>query len=90
MAKKVIPPTPAERTDPRSVDGREADPVIYTGTIDERMKALLKDHQEMGARPKREPATDDAAPASTPLGRVGTDDNGKTITDTPKATKTKK
>jgi hypothetical protein len=75
MAKKVIPPTPAERTDPISAkfEGRDPDPVIYEGSIDQRLKALLKDHKEMGARPQREPATNDAAPNSVPLREVGTD-----------------
>jgi hypothetical protein len=75
MAKKVIPPTPAERTDPISAkfEGRDPDPVIYEGSIDQRMKALLKDHQEMGARPKREPGNGDAYDARLPLREVGTD-----------------
>ena len=53
MPKKVIPETPAERTSElsRMLEGREADPVIYEGNIDDRMAALLRDHQEMGARP---------------------------------------
>ena len=46
-------PTPAENTSDlsRMLEGRDPDPVIIEGDIDERMAALLKDHQEMGARP---------------------------------------
>jgi hypothetical protein len=80
--KKVIPETPAERTSPLSaeLEGREADPVIIEGSIDERMKALLKDHQEMGARPKRDPSNGDLYDNSYPLAEVGTK-NGKTVID---------
>lgn len=43
-------PTPAENTSPvsRIVEGR---PGNIEGDIDQRMASLLKDHQEMGARP---------------------------------------
>lgn len=34
------------------VDILPADREVLQGSIDERMAALLKDHQEMGARPK--------------------------------------
>lgn len=34
------------------VDMLPADREVLQGTIDERMAALLKDHQEMGVRPK--------------------------------------
>ena len=52
-------PTPAENTSPisRIVEGR---PGNIEGDIDQRMASLLKDHQEMGARPKSEPTTQDA------------------------------
>jgi hypothetical protein len=75
MAKEAPKPTPAENTDPISAkfEGRDPDPVIFEGSIDQRLKALLKDHKEMGARPQREPATHDAAPNSVPLREVGTD-----------------
>ena len=54
-------PTPAEHTTDvgRMVEGREPDPVIYEGDIDQRMAALLKDHQEMGSRPAEEPQSVD-------------------------------
>ena len=47
-------PTPAENTSPvsRLIEGR---PGVIEGDIDQRMAALLKDHQEMGARPADEP-----------------------------------
>ena len=71
MANKVIPPTPAENTSPvsRIIEGR---PGVIEGDIDQRMAALLRDHQEMGARPKQEPTSTDVTtdgrnvmPAST-------------------------
>jgi hypothetical protein len=51
-------PTPAENTSPvsRIVEGR---PGVIEGDIDQRMAALLRDHQEMGARPKQEPVSVD-------------------------------
>ena len=57
-------PTPAENTSPvsRIVEGR---PGVIEGDIDQRMAALLKDHQEMGARPKQEPVSEDRASALT-------------------------
>ena len=57
-------PTPAENTSPvsRIVEGR---PGNIEGDIDQRMAALLKDHQEMGARPKSEPTSTDV-PSSLP------------------------
>lgn len=60
-------PTPASNTSELSVrlEGREVDPAVLEGDIDERMAALLKDHQEMGARPKQEPVSVDA-PAAPP------------------------
>ena len=59
-------PTPASNTSElsRMLEGREADPVIYEGDIDQRMAALLKDHQEMGARPEQEPDNGDAVPVA--------------------------
>ena len=52
-------PTPAENTSATSriVEGR---PGNIEGDIDQRMAALLKDHQEMGARPAQEPVSTDA------------------------------
>ena len=46
-------PTPAENTSELSarLEGKDPDPVIFEGDIDARMEALLKDHQDMGARP---------------------------------------
>ena len=66
MANPDPHPTPAENTSDTSriVEGRELDPVIYEGDIDDRMAHLLKDHQEMGARPKQEPTTEDAPAAA--------------------------
>jgi hypothetical protein len=48
-------PTPAENTSATSriVEGR---PGSIEGDIDQRMANLLKDHQEMGARPAETPA----------------------------------
>jgi hypothetical protein len=48
--------------------------------IDQRMEALLKDHQEMGARPAQEPNNGDAYPATLPLREAGTS-GGKTVID---------
>ena len=61
-------PTPASETSETSriLEGREPDPVIYEGDIDQRLAALLKDHQEMGARPAQEPVTEDATPVEEP------------------------
>ena len=63
MANPDPHPTPAENTSAvsRIVEGR---PGNVEGDIDQRMANLLKDHQEMGARPKSEPVTEDAAPAA--------------------------
>lgn len=57
-------PTPAENTSATSriAEGR---PGVIEGDIDARMAALLKDHQEMGARPAQEPVSTDA-PSSLP------------------------
>lgn len=44
------------------VEGRPAD---VSGDIDQRMAALLKDHQEMGARPAEEPVSTDAPDPAT-------------------------
>jgi hypothetical protein len=54
MAKEAPKPTPAENTSPTSriVEGR---PGNIEGDIDQRMANLLKDHQEMGARPAETP-----------------------------------
>ena len=59
-------PTPAENTSPLSalLEGRE--PVDAGNDIDDRMAALLKDHQEMGARPEVD-ATVDTYEATYPL-----------------------
>lgn len=40
-------------------------------TIDERMAALLKDHQRMGARPMDEPVAGDAHEPTLPLRKTG-------------------
>lgn len=44
--------SPAPGTTRTGVDIIEADREVLNGDIDERMDALLKDHQRMGARPK--------------------------------------
>jgi hypothetical protein len=56
---KASPPTvnktptgPEPGTTRTGVDILPADREVLNGTIDERMAALLKDHQEMGVRPK--------------------------------------
>jgi hypothetical protein len=56
-------PTPAENTSPTSriLEGR---PGSIEGDIDQRMANLLKDHQEMGARPADE--TPEEKPAAKP------------------------
>lgn len=61
MANPDPHPTPAENTSAlsRLVEGR---PGSIEGDIDQRMANLLKDHQEMGARPQQEPVSVDAAP----------------------------
>jgi hypothetical protein len=90
MAKEAPKPTPAENTSPvsRIVEGREFDPAVLNGDIDQRMAALLKDHQEMGARPKQEPQNTDRDDVSVHPGRAGTDGNKTVIAkDEPKATK---
>lgn len=75
MPKKVIPETPAEKTSPLSAqtEGAEPDLDVLGEGIDKRMKALLKDHQAMGARPKSEASNGDLYPNTYPLGEVGTD-----------------
>lgn len=62
-------PTPAENTSATSamLEGREVDPTVLAGDIDSRMEALLKDHQEMGARPAKEPVSADTFPPDLPL-----------------------
>ena len=52
MANPDPHPTPAENTSELSarLEGKDPDPVIFEGDIDARMEALLKDHQDMGAR----------------------------------------
>ena len=64
MANPDPHPTPAENTSPvsRIVEGR---PGNVAGDIDQRMANLLKDHQEMGARPAQEPVSEDI-PATEP------------------------
>ena len=58
-------PTPAENTsaNSRMLEGREPDLSVLDQDIDARMAAVLKDHQEMGARPAQEPTTEDVPPA---------------------------
>ena len=53
MANPNPLPTPASNTSELSarLEGKDPDPIILEGDIDARMAALLKDHQDMGARP---------------------------------------
>ena len=53
MANPDPHPTPASNTSELSarLEGKDPDPVIYEGDIDQRMAALLADHIGMGARP---------------------------------------
>jgi hypothetical protein len=85
MAKEAPKPTPAEHTSDTSriIEGR---PGSVEGDIDQRLANLLKDHQEMGARPKQEPANTDRDDVSVHPGRAGTDGR-KTVIEQPKATK---
>lgn len=46
------PDTPEPGQTRTGVDVPEADREVLSKDIDARMKALLKDHQRMGARPK--------------------------------------
>jgi hypothetical protein len=64
MAKEAPKPTPAENTSAvsRIVEGR---PGNIEGDIDQRLANLLKDHQEMGARPADETPEAPAPKAET-------------------------
>lgn len=99
MPKKVIPPAPAENTSPVSamLEGREVDPEVLTRPIDDRMKALLKDHQEMGARPMKEPRSGDLYDPTLPLretgpskAELGLEKTEDTTPESKKASKSKK
>lgn len=82
-------PTPAENTSAVSklVEGR---PGVIEGDIDQRMANLLKDHQEMGARPEQEPtSTGDTYGSTYPLRPVKAPAQKATAKTTKKATKKK-
>lgn len=58
MPRKARVPTPAENTAPTSHLVEGVTPTDPGNDIDDRMAALLKDHQAMGARPTTEPEGD--------------------------------